>query len=195
MSGLRCAAVMGVLIAAGAGCLRPEFTPTRLYALAPEISAPAAEPSGASLGVRPLDAARPYRERMMYRDETNALEPYYGVEWAESPRDAVTAALKDVLRDTGHFGDVGDATHMLGPDYLLMGVIRRFEEDRAASPPEAVIELRLELRDGAARTGIWSDTILVRTPMERPGPEALAAAMSEAVAEAVAEAARSMLAR
>ncbi len=188
MSVLRLGAVCCVVLA-GAGCLRADYVPTRFYTLTPEIAAPAAAPGEASVGVRTLDAARPYRDRMMYRDEADALQPYHGVEWAQQPRDAVTTALIDALKASGRFADVGRATDMMGPDFLLLGHIRRFEEDRATSPPEAVVEMALELRDGETRDGVWADSVTARVTMERSGPDALASAMSQAVGQAVEEAA------
>ena len=50
-----------------AGCVTQTYTPETLYVLAPEIRVSAAQPSDGTLGIRPLQAARPYKQAIVFR--------------------------------------------------------------------------------------------------------------------------------
>lgn len=165
-------------------CFGGSYVPVARYALDPRFEVEPRETLDLSLSVRTFNAAQPYREPMVYRDARFRLDVYRKSEWAESPRDAVTRAIADAIVATKRFRDVGYAPDMRTPDLSLTGQLRRFDEDRTASPPEAVCEVRVELRQGLERIAVWSDTVTVRAPIETAGERegaGLAAAMNEAV--------------
>lgn len=177
-----------------AGCAAPDYTPTLYYAIEPVIEVAEAEPTGASLGMRPLQADRPYRQRMMFRERGHILQAYLNAEWAKGPSEAAARALLDAITETGRFSDVGNAADMPRPDYMLLGTLRRFEEDRTREEAAAVVEGRLALRRGGDRSAVWTDIIRASHPLEGEGPTAYAEAMSEALGQWASEAAEQIAA-
>lgn len=166
-----------------AGCAAPEYTPTLYYAIEPVIEVAEAQPTGASLGMRPIQADRPYRQRMMFRERGHTLHAYFNAEWAKGPSEAAGRALLDAITETGGFGDVSNAADMRRPDYILLGNLRRFEEDRTREEVAAVVEGHLELRRGVDRSVVWTDIIRASHPLEGEGPNAYAEAVSEALGQ------------
>ena len=171
------------------GCATPRYTPTLYYAIEPVIEVVEAEPAGVSLGMRPLQADRPYRQRMMFRERGHILHGYPNAEWAKPPSQATARALLDALTETGRFDDVGNAADMPRPDYVLLGTLRKFEEDRTEEVVAAVVEGRLELRGGRDRSAVWTDVIRASHPLDGEGPNAYAQAMSVALGQWASEAA------
>jgi len=182
------------------GCVTTSYVPTERYVLDPQIAPHEAQPSGLTLGIRPFDAAQPYRQRMAYRTGDARLDYYDHAEWVEPARDSVTRALLDAIEATGRFGDVGLSHDVGAPDLLLIGHIRRFDEVRSESPWVAECEVRIELRRGIKREAVWTATLVGREPIEdgRTSPEgdpsALAQAMSRAVADVAQRAAEEIAA-
>jgi ABC-type uncharacterized transport system auxiliary subunit len=173
-----------------AGCAGTSYTPIRYFMV--EVPHQAAEPigEGPSLGYRPLIAAKPYKSvAMAYRPANNELAYRLNEEWAEYPSDTMTRALSDALQATGQFADVGDAARMPLPDFILTGAIRAYHEDRTASPPVAVLEIHLELRERRGEMALWDHVLHAREPMDGISPAALASAMTKAVAHVADEAA------
>jgi ABC-type uncharacterized transport system auxiliary subunit len=170
------------------GCLGPKNYVARTnYVLRPQLNVPKAESSHKSVGMRPLDPAESIRDEVAYRDQEYELRYYESSRWAESPRDVVTRTIKDALRASGRFSDVGDSRDMQ-PDYLLTGELREFEEVRTAEGRFAVATVHLELRSTADDKAAWSGTLTSRVPVEGDGLSALAAAMSNVVANIAQEA-------
>jgi len=173
-----------------AGCLTPRtYEPTVRYRLDPAPEVAAVEPGNATLGVRPLQPGRSYTAKICFLEPGHELGRYERAEWAELPRDVITQALTDALVATGRFRDVGLASDLARPDYILTGYLRRFEEDRTRDPWEAVCEVRLEMRKAMAPGEVWAATLTKRRPLAERTLPALASAMNEAIAELVEEAA------
>ena len=117
----------GVLLAAVVcvGCLTPRsVTPTTRFALDPQATVAAVTPSALTLGIRPIEAGRPYDQHIIYRTQDHELGQYEKAEWAEFPRDVVTRTLGDALIATKRFRDVGNAADLRAPDLVLTGQLR-----------------------------------------------------------------------
>ena len=173
---------------AAAGCIRPDVRPTVSYIIEPEISVSSVSQTERTLGVRPLSAPVLYKRHMLY---TRGLQVYHypHSEWAMNPEDVVTRAIMDAITATNRFSDVGDASDVNRPDLILVGELRRFEADRDATPPEAVCEIRLELRETFGTRLLWADTLVARVPLQDDAASAVPPAMSEAVSQVANEAA------
>jgi len=179
--------IAAVLVAAG--CVTsPTYTSPALYVLAPEVRVDALEPTEHTLGIRPLQAARPYKEAIVYRAPGHVLGQYESALWAELPSDVVTRALADALRATGLFRDVGNAADMNSPDLVLTGELRRLDEVQTTDPWTAHCELRLELREARGPGAVWADTLEAAEPLATNDVSALAEAMNRAVGRVLNEA-------
>lgn len=191
-SGAVAACLAGAVLAAG--CLGPrDVVESRLFRLAPPAPAPgAAAPSGMTVGVRPLDTARPYDLRMAVMDSDFSVAYRSFDRWAELPSDALTRALSDALSATGRFSDVGGAGDMNRPDFILTGEIRAFHENRTVSPPVAELEARLELRASREPAVVWSGTLRETEPLDGADGAAFASAMNRAAGRLVGRAALGM---
>jgi ABC-type uncharacterized transport system auxiliary subunit len=176
------------------GCIRPNVVATVRYTIEPEISVTPAAESERTLGVRPLSSSVLYKLPMLYMEGLQVHE-YPHSEWAMNPDDMVTRAIIDAITATNRFRDVGDASNVNRPDIILVGVLRRFEADRDVEPPEAVCEVRLELRETFGKQLLWADTLTARVPLEENRVPALARAMSQAVSQIANEAAREIAKR
>ena len=178
-----------------AGCVTHTYPSVVLYTIAPELDVPQAEGSDRTLGLRPLIAALPYRQQVMFRASDFELRPYDNVQWAELPRDMVTRALTDALVASKRFEDVGNAADLNAPDWILTGELRRFDEVHTCDPWVAECEVRLELRDALGSAAIWAATLSAREPLAQNDVAALAPAMSRAVAIVVHQAAEQIAVR
>lgn len=174
----------GLLGIAATGCLTggQPYVPTTRYAIRPEIAVEKAPRIETSLGIRPLDVAQALRTRIAFRERGYVLDYYPNAEWVESPRDAVTRALRDALVATEHFADVGDARDMRG-DWVLTGEIRAFEELRTEEGRFAHVEVRLEVRTSVDARLVWANTVWSKVPVNGADLDALAAAMSRATSD------------
>jgi ABC-type uncharacterized transport system auxiliary subunit len=171
------------------GCLTGgAYVPIQQYQLQPEPTARTMKSIGMSLGVRPLDAERPYGAGMRYLEPDLELGAYPNAEWAQEPKRAVTQTLTQALRASERFSDVGDARDMARPDFIVTGTLTRFHEDRTGEGPAAVCEFSFSLRRALGR-GVWNGTVTARQPLDAQTPPALAKAMNAAIAEAASEAA------
>ncbi len=188
--------LLAALMVAGlAGCLTSgEVTPTRRYTIEPVIEVTRSEATDRTLGIRPLEAARPYREAMVYLDQGRELGRRIREEWAERPEEVLTRAITDALAATGCFADAGNAAHMARPDYLLTGEVREFRENRTTTPWQGEIEVRLELREARGVKLVWAATLRATAPMEDESASGAARALARAVADVAAEAAQAMAA-
>jgi ABC-type uncharacterized transport system auxiliary subunit len=164
------------------GCIRPHIVPTTYYTIAPSVSVEKAEPTDRTLGIRPLSAPLLYKTPILY---TEGLEvrAYPHAEWAMKPGDMVTRTITDAIVATNRFKDAGHASDVNRPELLLVGDLRKFEVDLDATPPEAVCEVRLELRETFGTQLLWADVVSARVPLETDHVSAVPHAMSEAVTQ------------
>lgn len=175
------------------GCIRRPPPPVLRYALEPAVSVPRVEATDRALGVRPLEAAMPYRLKVIFRDGLEIGE-YRDVEWAELPRDIVTRALLDTVAATGRFADVGSAPDVRRPNLLLLGELRRFDEVRTDGAWEAHVVVRLEVREALGPGVLWSEVLSAQVPLARNEVSALPDAMTRAVEDIVGRAAAAIAA-
>ena len=184
-----------IMLSIAAGCATPRFTPPTKYFLAPDVKIAAAPALDKTLGIRPVIAARPYKQKIVYRDAGFVLGEYNTGEWAELPADVLTRALMDAIVATHHYKDVGNAADLSVPDLVLTGELRKFDVVRAAESWTAECEVRLELRDAQQPQAVWAETLNESEPLERNDLAALPAAMSHAVERVVKRAAEAIAAR
>lgn len=168
-------------------CAGRTYKPVVRYSVNPKIETPRVEATEKLLAIRPLEAAQPYKLKIVYRESDYVLGNYPDVEWAELPRDVVTRALQDALSSSGRFRDVGLAGNLGVPDLILTGQLRRFEEVRAPEGAVALCEVRLELREAIGGKGRWTATLSAKEPLQAADLPSLAAAMSRAVEKVVQE--------
>lgn len=173
----------------GAGCLTHSYQPMLRYTIDPVIEVSKAEPTARTLGIRTIEADRPYTQKIRFRDPGHVLGQYSLREWAQSPRDVVTRAISDAIVATGRFKDVGDAAYLAQPDLILTGELRKFDEVRTTEPWTAECEVRLELRQSLGPNALWAATLSAQEPLKKKDLSSLAAAMSKAVARIAVEAA------
>lgn len=175
------------------GCLSPgTVTPTQYYSLAPQVQVDTYETRQETLGVRPISAARPYKQPMVYRD--GLYQGQRSELWAENPADVVTRAITDAIIATNRFSDAGNAAEMSRPDFILIGELRQFHEDRSVSPAIASIEVRIEVRQARDKEVLWSETLQARIPMEGSSAGHFAKAMSQALGQVATIAAEAIAA-
>ena len=179
--------IVAVLVVAG--CVTHTYAPPDVYVLAPEIGVSTTQPTDRTLGMRPLQAARPYKQAIVFRAPGHILGQYDSALWAELPSDALTRALADAIRGTGRFRDVGNAADMNAPDLILTGELRKLDEVRTTDPWTAECEVRLELREARGPEVVWAATLSATEPLAKNEVSALAAAMSRAVATVLNQAA------
>ena len=184
---MRRISVIALLIAAG--CATPTYQPVTSFAVEPQIDVPQATPTVDTLGVRPLEYGRPYRQPIAYRDKGFVLGAYDKFEWAELPRDIVTRTLIDAISATHAFQDVGLAALMARPNLLLTGQLRKFDLDKTADPWKANVEVSLSLRPALESNVVWSGVLTATAPLAKNDIAALPEAMSQAVANIATQAA------
>ncbi|NIA13560.1 MAG: hypothetical protein GWP08_05720 [Nitrospiraceae bacterium] len=187
----KCTGPMAAAVAAAllvAGCATPAYVPTVWYVLEPEPQVAPAQPTELTLGIRPIQAAKPYKQPVVYRDGQE-LGMYPGIQWAELPGTVVTRALTEALLATGRFRDVGNAADMHAPDLILVGQLLRLDERHAPDGWTAECELRIEVRRALGTQVAVADTFRAEVPLERSGVDALPEAMNRALAEVVSHAA------
>lgn len=187
----RFTALTGMLLTACclSGCLTPNGTPPPDQFLLPSrAEVPAAATLPVTLGIRELESARPYHLQMAHTDAEGRLNYYQTATWAEFPAAAVTRALRDALSRSGRFRDAGMAEQMARPDWMLIGYLTAFHEDRSTTPPQAVVEVRLEMREARATDLLWAGTLRETEPLQAEGIQAFAKAMDVALARLVSQA-------
>lgn len=179
---------VALVVAAGCNPLAPSTNVqrTRYYAIDPVIKVQQYSPTGLTVGIRPLEYARVYKEPIVYREAPHEVRIYNFDEWTELPRDTMTRAIQDALVKTQRFADVGDAIAMRAPDLILTGELRSFEAVRTEGTPHAHVEVRASLRRSIGPEGssaLWSDIVSAEVPLERDDMPGLATAISAAVAQ------------
>lgn len=173
-----------------AGCLGGvPYTPVQRYGIVPEIDPERRETSAGALAIRALEYAKPYTTAMVYRPDEFTVSYRDAEDWAEAPRDIVTRALRDSLAATDFFSDVGSTSDVPLPDYILTGHLRRFDEMRTTSPPHALCEVRVEVRENARPArAVLSRSYRETVPMNGESAGAFAEAMTAVVSAVVAKA-------
>lgn len=171
------------------GCLTPSgATLPDQFLLQTQPAVATAERLPLSLGIRELESARPYHLQMAHSDADGRLNYYQTATWAEFPAAALTRALHDGVARSGRFQDAGMAEQMARPDWMMIGYLNAFHEDRASVPPQAVVEVRLEMREARGTSMLWSGSLRETQSLEGEGPAAFAKAMQLAVDRLVAKA-------
>ena len=178
-----------LLVLGFAGCSTVKYAPTLQFSVTPSVSVEETTSNGKILAVRSLDAARPYRANIVVRPEPNVIDSIPQRDWAEWPRDVVTRTLFDAIVATHRFKDVGLASNLELPDYILTGEVRTFDLLQYESPWVAECSVRLEIRAFRSGDALMAKTISKRVPLESNEIGALPEAMSEAVKQVVEEAA------
>jgi ABC-type uncharacterized transport system auxiliary subunit len=171
------------------GCLTPNGTlPPDQYLLHAAPQVPASETLSVTLGIRELESARPYHLQMAHMESVGRLNYYQTATWAEFPAAALTRALHESISRTGRFADAGMAEQMSRPDWMLVGYLNAFQEDRTTTPAQAVVEVRLEMRQARATDLLWSATLREVQALDGEGPAALAKAMDAATVRLISQA-------
>lgn len=171
-----------VVLLLAAGCLSaPQIERIQYYTVTPKITVEKAKATDYTLGIRPLFSSRTYGPSMAYLDNDHQLGYQPRNEWAESPSVVVTRAINDALAATERFSDVGNAADMVRPDLILTGELRVYQEDRTLTPPQAELEVRLELRQTMMPGALYAETIKESEPLQDNTPAAFASAMNIAV--------------
>jgi ABC-type uncharacterized transport system auxiliary subunit len=173
------------------GCLTPsEAIVTDQYVITPQPqAAPVAEQLALTLGIRELEAARPYHISIARMESDGKLSYYNQSIWADYPAAAVTRALRDAIVRTNRFHDAGMAEQMARPDLMLVGYLTAFHEDRTVTPAQAVVAVRLELRQARGTALLWSADLRETEPLATTGAAGLTAAMTAAVERLITQAA------
>jgi len=178
-----------------AGCATARLVETTRYVLDVSVDVPKAATVDQSLGIRTIEPARPYKQKVVYRDAGFVLGSYDIIEWAEMPSDVITRVLTDALIATGRFRDVGDAVNLALPEFMLTGQLRKFDEVHTTDPWTAECEVRLELRGVQDAKAVWAATLSAKEPLERNDTSALPPAMNRAIAKIVQQAAEQIATR
>jgi len=177
--------ILALALIALAGCATPTYVPTTRYYIEPQIDVKPVNTIDKSLGIRPLEPAGPYKQNVIYRTGGFILGEHATIQWAEIPSAVVTRALTDAIVATKRFKDVGNAADLKMPDFILVGELRKFDEDRTVDPWAAKCEVRLELRPTNGTDTGWADTLAIRVPLEQNDTSALPKAMSNAITQII----------
>lgn len=183
-------ALISIALLSFAGCLTPkDYTPLAQFTIEPDLTDLAkSEPSDITLGIRRFSASQPLKRDIFYRDKNLRVGNLMDAQWAENPSDFMTRFVFDAAVECGHFGDVGLATDLSRPTFLLTGDIRRFDLDRTQKPWRAECQIHFELRTVTTRRAAWSETLSASVPLAENEVAALPLAMSEAAASVIGEA-------
>ena len=185
MAGLLALCMLGV-----AGCLTPQnYTPISQFTIEPNIAdIPESVSSDATLGIRRFSAAQPLKRDIFYRDPNLRVGNLLDAQWAESPADMMTRFVFDAAAASGRFQDIGLATDLSRPTFLLTGDVRRFNLDRTQDPWRAECQVHFELRAVANGQAAWSQTLSASVPLIENTTPSLPQAMSQAAAAVIHDA-------
>lgn len=174
------------------GCLTPSGgAPPDQFLLRPAPLVQQADTVGLNLGLRPVEAARPFQLAMAYSEPDGRLNYYQSASWADYPAKILTRSLQEALDQSGRFGDVGMAAEMTRPDLILVGYLSLCHENRASGAAE--LEVRFELRRALRTELLWASTLKETEPMAGQGPAALASALQSAMSRLVQKAATEII--
>lgn len=175
-----------------AGCLTPSGSaPPDQFLLRPAPLVEKADTVGLNLGLRPVEAARPFQLAMAYSEPDGRLNYYQSASWADYPAKILTRSLQEALDQSGRFGDVGMAAEMTRPDLILVGYLSLCHENRASNTAE--LEVRFELRRALRTELLWASTLKESEPLTGQGPAALASALQSAMSRLVQQAATEII--
>jgi len=179
-----------------AGCLTPQtYTPIAQFTIAPDLGdLPECESTEATVGVRRLSATQPLKRDIFYRDPGLQVGNLAEAQWVEMPGEMMTRHVFDALIASGRFQDVGSATDLSRPTFVLLGTVRRFDLDRTEDTWRAVCELHLEFRTVDGSRPAWTGTVSSTVPLADNNIDALPAAMSDAASNVLREAVTAIVA-
>jgi cholesterol transport system auxiliary component len=189
--------VLALLPLSGCGFLRNPVAPVRYYTLDPPLPrAAAGGPANATLAVRSLSAASPYRERIVFRTGETAIGFRDTDRWAEPPAEMLTAAFERALRAANVARDVVDDRMIRRADFILEGRLTRFDEVQGTAEWTAQCELELVLRSGEGDRILLATTLAAsQAAKSRATPdfvEAMRAAVGEILAKATPSIAKAL---
>jgi ABC-type uncharacterized transport system auxiliary subunit len=172
------------------GCLTPQsYTPLAQYTIEPDLNdLPNATLSDYTLGIRRFGAAQTLKRDIFYRDPDLRVGNLLDAQWAEFPADMMTRYIFDAAATSGRFRDVGLATDLSRPTFLLTGDLRKFDLDRSQDPWHAVCQIHFELRTVSNSQAAWSRTLTASVPLTENTIPALPKAMSEATTAVIHQA-------
>jgi cholesterol transport system auxiliary component len=143
--------------------------------------------SQALLTVQPFSIAPEFqRHGIVSRvDEHEYAADFYN-EYFVSPAAMVTHQTRQWLAESGLFGQVLSPSSMVQPTYVLEGDVRRlFLDVTDSEQPKAVLEITFYLVEKHKRDEaiVFRETYTAVRPLDRPEPQAYAAAQSEGLTE------------
>jgi len=141
------ALALGALLLSAACSLLPGPAPTPRY-FAPELPGPLAAEAAARdpLLLRPVTAARHLGERIVWCDGGVEYGYYELLRWTRPPAETLTAALEQVLFESGRF----ERSH--APGTTMLEVSLQAFEKRLGEPPHVLLELTAVLTDASGTT-------------------------------------------
>ncbi len=168
------------------GCMTTRTVePLAYYTLNPQISVEPGQETSATLGIRPLMSARPYNLAMAFQRDDHVLSYRAYDQWAEQPSAVLTRAIRDSLLASNRFADVGLATEMSRPDYLLTGEVLKFHEQISADQNTAELAVRIEIRKARDVELLLAETFQRIVPISASTGDATAYNTREAFAVAM----------
>lgn len=173
----------GCLGGLGGGAAPP---PVQYYTLTAPAAAAHGRNQGMTIAVEELRADAPFDDRrMVHRAGSYRLSYDDDHQWAASPGVLVSDCLRRAYQATGRFGLVlseasSETTAILGGRLLAF-------EQLDTRPGTGRIALELTLRDAETGRILWTRRTEERIRLERPTPDALAAALSRALGTIAAE--------
>lgn len=178
--------MLSAVAAVGAGCAQPEAPRDRFYRLDVEAPPRVVRP----LFGQPLEVETPMVEGLLTGrpivfaevGETPAFHDYTYHLWMTPPATLVRDGLVRCLEEAGVADQVVTEQTRVDAPHSLIGQISRFEMV-AESPPRAVVDIRLGLRDNARnRLALWRSydaEVVAETDDMQAGVRAMGAAFSE----------------
>jgi len=172
------------------GCLTPQkYTPLAQYTIDPDLTdLPNVDASDDTLGIRRFSAAQPLKRDIFYRDADLRVGNLLDAQWAEFPADMMTRYIFDAAAASGRFHDVGLATDLSRPTFLLTGDLRKFDLDRSQDPWHAECQIHFELRSVSNSRAAWTETLTASVPLSENTIPALPQAMSNATTAVIHQA-------
>jgi uncharacterized lipoprotein YmbA len=188
------ACILGFLIAAGCGFLRPHTDETQYFVLTSEELPPARAPTQVLLGVDRIELPEYLvRPEIVTRTQSNELKLAENDRWGEPLKDGFARTLRSNLENrlgsrvlTAPF----DPAHR--PALILDVEVRRFER---VLPDGAALEATWTLRDGSNGAVLVTKQALLRQAAATGGTRATVAALSQVLAALAAQIADTVRAR
>lgn len=166
------------------GCIqRKPPVPINLYSLQDhQLTGKTLEnKSSISLGILPFQAASSIENRILYRLSPVEMGYYEYERWAEPPEEMVTRTFSEALGSSGLFSKVtfGRNYSPSSTQWLLTGIVERYEEDRSSFPPTAYLRVALEIYRTDGDILIWNKRLSSREPLKEDTRTHLALSMDK----------------